>query len=792
VKTLDRKLLRDLSGSGGLLLAITSIMAVGVTCFVSMQSTYHNLKGAKDRYYRQCRMADFWIELKKAPRAEFALLSEVQGIADFDARIQFFATVDLPRSVEPINSQVLSLPYHRDGLINDIVLRRGSYFTPRRQNEVIVNEAFAKHHRLHPGQTIHLLLNNRRQELFIVGTAISSEYTYLLGPGAIMPDPKRFGVFYIKEQFAEEVFDFEGAANSVVGTLAPAYRARPRRVLAQAERILEPFGVITSTPLALQPSNNFLTGDIDALASIASVMPTIFLAVAALVLNVLMTRLARQQRTVTGTLKALGYSNWQIFGHFLKFGSSVGIIGGIVGCVLGFFSATGLTGLYGEYYEFPDLRADHYPSVYLWGMLVSIGCSMLGSAYAARSMLVLQPAAAMRPEPPKSGGRVLIEFIPWFWNHLSSNWRMVLRSIFRHRFRTLAGVFASTMGAGLLVAGFMFYEAGNFLIDFQLSRVVRSDIDLALKETRGLDALLEVRRLPGVDLAEPQFNVACTFKHGPYQRKGSMTGIAKNARLTVPQTKSGEHIPLPEVGVVLTSKMAEILHARPGDQLTVEPVRGDRTPVNVRVTAVADSYLGLAVYADLGYLSRIRSEELAMNLIQLKVNPHEQTLNDLYRKLKQLPGVESINTRHVMVRNIKETLVRNQRGFIGFLIFFAGVVFFGSVVNGSLVNLAERRREVATLASLGYTRFEIGLTFLKESMLTNLAGTLLGMPFGAWLVWLMAVGFSTDLVRLPIVFRPWIFVTTLGTSIAFAIAAHALVHRSIARMDIVEALKVKE
>ncbi len=60
-----------------------------------------------------------------------------------------------------------------------------------------------------------------------------------------------------------------------------------------------------------------------------------FLAVAALVLNVLLSRLAQQQRTVVGTLKALGYSDLQIFWHFLKFGLTVGVVGGLVGCAAG-------------------------------------------------------------------------------------------------------------------------------------------------------------------------------------------------------------------------------------------------------------------------------------------------------------------------------------------------------------------------------------------------------------------------------------------------------------------------
>ena len=61
---------------------------------------------------------------------------------------------------------------------------------------------------------------------------------------------------------------------------------------------------------------------------------------------------------------------------------------------------------------------------------------------------------------------------------------------------------------------------------------------------------------------------------------------------------------------------------------------------------------------------------------------------------------------------------------------FAGIVFFGSILNTSLVSLAERQREVATLRVLGYGPWQVGSLLLRESMITTVLGTLLGMPLG--------------------------------------------------------------
>jgi len=172
VKVLDRKLLRELYRSKGLLLAITSIIALGVMCYVAMQSAYQNLQAAKLNYYYQCRMADFWIDVKKVPVTELEPLGSMPDVVEVRSRIQFSAIVDIEDVAEPLNGIVISMPARRQPVLNDIVIRKGGYFTDRRDNEVIVNDSFAREHGLFPGQWIHLLLNNRRQELFIVGTAI--------------------------------------------------------------------------------------------------------------------------------------------------------------------------------------------------------------------------------------------------------------------------------------------------------------------------------------------------------------------------------------------------------------------------------------------------------------------------------------------------------------------------------------------------------------------------------------------------------------------------------------------
>lgn len=703
MSVLDRKLARELRSSRWLLLAIISIICVGVMMYVYMRSVWFNLSLAQERYYAEGRMADFWIDVKKAPLTDLRALSNLPGVSEIRPRIQFFATVDLADAPLPLNGIVLSLPDTQQRIINDIVLVRGGYFSDTRAEEVIVNDAFARKHKIHPGQWITLILNNRQQELFVVGTAISCEYVYLVSPGAFVPDPEHFGVFYLKHSYAEEVFDMNGAANQVVGLLAPEVRQHPEALLDQAERMLAPYGVLNKYPRHDQSSNRFVSDEIRGLGIFSSFMPVIFLIVAALVLNVLVSRLVEQQRTIIGTLKATGYSDTALLLHYLKYGLAVGLCGGLLGWVSGYFMANWVTSMYHIYFEFPDLSNRIYPGTYLTALGISLACALIGSLRGARLAINLQPAEAMCPRPPASGGRVWLEQIGPLWRRLSFGWRMVLRLVIRNRLRTVVGMFAASMGAGLLVCGFMLGEAMNFLVEYQYEQVSSSDIDLALTDEHGVGVLDEARGLPGVDAAEPLLSVAGTFISGPYHRKGGVTGLRPDTRLTTPRDHQSRPIEIPSVGLVMSRKLSELLHVRAGDTVVFQPSQGRQEPHTIPVTRITDNYLGLSTYADIDYLSRLLGEELAVNGLQLKTDPTPKASAALYAQLKELPAIQAVNRRSDVIHNLRVNYIEVQYIFISLMVFFAGVIFFGSILNAALIGLAERRREVATLLVLGYS-----------------------------------------------------------------------------------------
>ncbi|MHC4102465.1 MAG: ABC transporter permease [Planctomycetota bacterium] len=755
MSVLDRKLRRELGRVRTTLVAILLVVVMGVACFVGLISVYLNLESSRRAYYGQCRMADFWVSLKKAPLAEAERLTDVPGVAEIRPRIVFQATVDLEDVARPLMGQVITLPAAGRSGINDIVLQRGSHFTDERLEQVIVNESFARARNIDPGQTIHVILNNRRQALYVVGTALSSEFVYLISPGGLTPDFENYGVFYVKQRFAEEVLDFDGACNEIVGLLTPDARANPAPVLDVIEKILEPYGVFTSTPRSEQASHQILTGELAQLRASAVITPAIFLAVAALVLNILMFRLAEQQRVTIGTLKALGYSNARLLRHYLGYNEFI-------------------------------------PWVYGVAVLVSVAFSLLGTVRGVRSVIRLDPAEAMRARPPVTAGAVWMERFRRVWSRLGFRWQMVMRSVWRHKWRTAAGVFAALMGSAIMFVTFYFMDSTFYLLEFQFEKVLRSDYELTFREDLDEGALLESRRMPGVDRAEPLLFVACEFVNGHRTKRSGIIGVTADAILTSPRTEDGTSVPVPATGLLMSRRLAEQLELDRGDSVTVVPIKGLREPKRVTVEHIVDGFLAMATYADYAWLNRLVGEEAAVSSVQLETRSGLDHRLALYRELKAMPAIQGVIDNRETKDKLVDLLLMAFWYSIWVLIGMAAIIFFGSILTTSLIAIAERRREVATFLVMGYELRQIGGIFLRESMLVNMVGALAGLPLGLWLaVWLIEYN-TRDAYRFPIIASPLSYVITMAFAVVFTVAAHRFVQRAINRLDVLEALNARE
>ena len=788
---LYRKLRRDLLGSTWILVAVVLIMAVGTGVFVGMRTAQRILIKSQSGYYTDYNFADFWIDVKKAPLPAVERVGRMPGMARVESRVVFDVIVDVPGTAEPITGRLISTPPDRlQESLNGVCLVSGSGFSSDRDEEVILSNEFANTHGLSPGDHIDVVLNRKKQSLLVVGTAISPEYVYMVrGSGDVAPDPQHFAVLYVRDDYAREVLGFKDACNQITGTVSP-WVTDVETELTRVQRVLEPYGVVAVTPRERQASHRFLSDEINGLGKISTILSTIFLFVAALVLNVVMSRMAERQRTIVGTLKAIGYGNRAILVHFLSFGSAVGLLGGLAGIGVGIGQARMMIVMYKQFFQFPEFPFSLHAPPMVVGVLLCVAFGTFGALKGTWFLTKLSPAAAMRARPPAKGGAIFLERFPWLWRRLGFRTHIALRQVFRNPTRTVSGVVASSLATAIMLTTLMQYDSVWYLLDFQFDYVVSSDADIGMREESSLRARYEAQRLPGVDYAEESLHVVCDLRNGRYARRMAITGLRENRRLTIPREADLTEIDVPRAGLAMGAKLAEVLHVDVGDGVELTPVRGRRDTVLAPVVSITDGFLGLSCYADMTYLSGLVGESVAVNSVQLSVNPVHQ--NALYCAIKQLPNAQGFSTRANARDCIRKTVVDTMGYTLVVTIIFAGVIAFGSTINTSMIEIADRRRDIATFRVLGYQPRHVAGIFLIQNLIIFAFGLAFAIPLGYALLSLIATLMDTELFRMPVVVKPMTILITAAAASVFVAVAQFVVYWQITKLQWRDALLAME
>jgi putative ABC transport system permease protein len=367
---------------------------------------------------------------------------------------------------------------------------------------------------------------------------------------------------------------------------------------------------------------------------------------------------------------------------------------------------------------------------------------------------------------------------------------MVLRGIARRKVRSAITVGGVGLSASILMLAFYSLDATEEMMDVQFRLVERQDIYLAFHDERGRKALHELRRVPGVRRAEPELGVAVKLVNGRYSRRSGITGLDPDHTLLALLNDKLEHVPLPAEGLLLSSKLAELLHVGIGDELDVEVLTGRKQRFRVPVENVTNEYLGVFAYAELGRLSRWIDEENILSGARLKIDKDRSV--DIGRTLKNMPSVAAVSHKDRTVESFKATLAESQSIMGTILILFAGIITFGVTYNTARISLAERARELGSMRVLGFTNREVQGVLEGENVLLTCIALVPGIALGILFGWLLARLYDTDLFRFPFVIEMASVLKTVLTVLVFTFLANLLVRRRVQKLDIVEVLKARE
>ena len=579
----------------------------------------------------------------------------------------------------------------------------------------------------------------------------------------------------------------EGGFNDVALALTPG--ASEAEVIARLDRLLEPYGGLGAIPRSLQLSHWYLDSELAGLQGVGLIIPTIFLAVAAFLLNVVMTRIISVQREQIAALKALGYSSFEVGAHYTQWSLVIALLGGIVGTAGGGWMGANMIELYNDYFRFPFLEYRLSTGIAVGALVISFFAAVLGAFGAVRRAVELPPAEAMHPEPPASYKPSLIEragLTDW----LSQPARMILRNLQRRPARALASVIGIAFAVAMLIVGLFFIDAMNELMFVQFNVTQRQDLTVTFVEPASQRALYEIERMPGVVYAESMRSVPVRLRHDHLSRQVAIMGLDRLPRLQRVIDKTLAPVELPPEGLVLTRKLGELLAVEAGDTVQLEVLEGARPMRQAVVVGLVDEYMGMAAYMEAGALHRLMREGQNLSGAFLQVDSaHAETL---YRRLKLVPAVAGVTLKSAAVEAFNKTMDESLGLMIFFNVMFAGIIAFGVVYNAARISLSERSRELASLRVMGLTRAEISFILLGELAVVTLVAVPVGLVLGYGLAALTVTAYDTEVYRFPLVVSARTCGFAVLTVLLAAVISGLVVRRRLDHLDLVEVLKTRE
>ncbi len=784
---LDRKLIRDLRRLKGQAAAVSLVMACGLAMLIMARSLISSLDGTRAEYYQTNHFAEIFASLRRAPNHLQEQLRAIPGVATVQTDLSSPVTLDLPGLGEPAGGMVRSLPDFGEPELNRLFLRRGRWLSPGARGEVLVGEAFALANQLNPGDSLTMLLHGRRQQFRIAGIVLSPEYIFESRPGAALPDNRTYGIFWMPYKEAATAFDLYGAFNHVAITLAPGANEQP--VLKELDRLLLPYGGFGAFARKDHPSHIRVSDEIRVLSILSIGFPTVFLSVAAFMTNAVLTRLLSLQREQIAILKAFGFTNRQIVVHYLKFAFVMVVAGLVLGLCGGLFLGLKLVKMYELFFRFPDLQFTFDRPAVIVALGVGLAAVTVGVFGAVRRAAKLPPAEAMRPEPPASFRPAFVERAG-FAHLFTHSFRIAIRNLERRPVQALFTVIGLSLATALLILPNTFKAGIASVLDFQWDVVQRQDINVGLIEPSSARTANEIAQLPGVISLEPARNAAVRIHFNGRNRQIGLRSLIPGGIHSRAVDKEGREIMPPPDGIILSAKLADVLGAKVGDQVTVESLEGKRRTVTVTLAGLAEDFTGIAAYMDLHTINRFLGEGDVITGASITLDLAKRA--EFLEALKGIPRISYAVIKESLRKSFRDTTAQSMGLLQTIYLTFAVIVSFGVIYNNARISLAERSRELATLRVVGMTQREVGAVLVIELTILALIAVPAGLVLGTGFSTVIIHAVNTETVRLPLVFTPYTYSYAVIVVVIASTISALFVLRQLNKLDLIAALKAPE
>lgn len=770
---LYRKMLRDLKKNGVQFLSIFIMTMLAMIVVCGFDSSDHGTSESAAEYFEGTNYKDIDVSGDLFTNKSIGMLELEDGIAAVDGILTYQGKTVLDKERPLLISFISSNRVSRFHVIE------GEGFSPG-SHDVWVEYRFAAARNIHPGDTFSYTIDNQTYRKKVAGTIYYSEYMYYI-PNSTYPEPEYGEHGFIVMDIGEAPVSTQ-CYDRLIVDLADVTHQGKHLTAEDNIRMAEMKSVITKRfdnsrlLVTTKTEDDIYTGYINAMESssaISSVFLVLFMLAASLGIITTMTRLTSNQRTQIGTLKAVGFSRRKIILHYMSFSVSITLLGAIVGAVIGSYAfGSYLNATLDYYYQNPLLRLE--PTMKsVWMILLSVGTCAVVTYLSTIKILRQNASTILSQEPPKSVGMGLLERLP-FWNKLSFASQWNVRDVRINKLRSAVSIFGILICSMLLFSAIGFSECLHAVPPWMYGQLIRADYRITLEDDISYEAAYDYARQYAGQLVE---NKPVTLFSASAESAREVFVLDEGNLFTL-QNEALNTLALPDDGVVITSRIMDLLGVKKGDPIRFR-VAGDPRIYTTHIVNVSRQASNQGIL-----LSRKSFEKLGGTFAPNLIFTNKYVPSDL----KQRVDISSVETKKIL-KEAQDNM--NSTGYaITAILIIMGVVM-GAVVlyNLGVLSYIEKVREIATLKVLGFQSLNIRYILLQQNLVITAIGALLGIPLGRVILALLVDMFSgtdTDII-IKLSALPYIG-AVLGTFLV-SVIINIFVSSKVKSIDMVEALK---
>ena len=767
-RVMRKKLLRDMKSGAMQFIAMILLCFLGTWVFSGLDGTWRLMDKTVETYFEECNLADLWVNASTLGRQELTRLKHISGVSQIQPRTSL--TVDTPELGSGV--QVALECYEGAMEINKPYLCSGELLDSSDVRGCLVEEQFAQAHGLEPGDSLTLRVSGQDISFVIRGLVMSAEYT--ITSKDVRPDPEHYGFVMISSQAVPAL-----PYTNVLVTLEED--AEEAGVIAAIEDAIPSALVITQkTQKTVSTARSYA----QMFHGLSYLFPLLAFAVAAMIVVSTLTRMIAKERTQIGTLKSLGYGDRQIWHLYRWYAIIPSVIGSLIGLVVGRYTLPDvLWAMVTHNSRYPYmLRADiSLPAWLITGfcVLLSLGICRLTFRKTIRECT----ANLLRPKPPRSGTRILLERWKSLWSRLSFNSKMIIRNLMRNKGRTtimLVGIICCNM---LIICTFGLQESISYFIGQYYGGTLTYELRVDLDTTKSGTLESYQNRLEA-GVVEGVMEKSVSLRGSKEERACPLT-VLKADQTIYHLTADQQIMTLPEEGAVISRKLAQVMGISLGETVSII-LPGDTEAVSLVIRDFADTNVGQGLFMSEEAWSRLRKGDFSVTALLIR-DASDSCLH-------QLDEMEEADTVKYLSDQYSQTMTILDATATAFSILSAAALGLAFVIcyNMGLLNFTERIRDYATLKVLGYHQKEIRSLMLRESSLTGLLGTLLGIPPGILLVGVILKLCEYDSMVFVSYVSPLSVLKASVITFAFTLCIEWVLTRKVRGIDMVEALKSVE